>query len=1159
MRLNQKSLGQTDSGKVVNLLSNDVGRFDYVVISLHALWVLPFQVAIITFLLWQQVQISALAGIIAMAVVSLPFQGYLGKVAGQLRHFIAEKTDRRAKVMSEVVGGIQVIKMYSWEKSFEKVIKAARATEISDLTKSSYVRGILSSCMVFLERLTLFMTVICYVLLGNVITADKVYSMAQLFNTLQIAMAIYYPMAMSMGSETIISIKRLQAFLVLEEKETSNIEIIDENKIEIRNVTACWTPSIPTLTNISLKIQQGTLCAIIGPVGAGKSSLLQLLLGELPTKSGKIFLGGKVSYSSQEPWLFSSTVRNNILFGQPYVRDWYKKVVRVCCLEKDFDQFPVGDKSIVGERGVSLSGGQRARINLARAIYRRADVYLMDDPLSAVDTHVGRSLFDECICEHLAGKTRILVTHQLQYLKKADLIIVINDGKIEAQGNFEELLNSKLDFTKILGDHEELEEPEVHETERTVSPKLQYRSASVLSIAKSQISEYEDESQFNMAEEEMRDPSTSPLKEYIKAAKTTCGVLSLIIMLVAAQGICAGADYWVGFWTDQEQIRHSEYAHVVVSTTENTVIDHLRNESHPLHAYKYQVDNNGTEWSDPFGVMFEFFEEHNIVHKLLKTDYAMYFYGILIVFAVVLTLGRSMIFFKLCMLSSTHLHSNMFHSLLKAPMRFFDTNPSGRILNRFSKDMGAIDETLPRVLMDSVQIILVMSGSLVNISVTNPYMIIAMVILGIFFLKIREWFVTIAMDIKHLESSSKSPVFSQVSSTLNGIATIRASKTEDILIQEFDDHQDVHTSASFLTLACTSCFGLWLDIVCIFFTACVSFSFVFMYTYHSVSGSTVGLALSQSLILTGMLQYGMKATADVVQQLTSVERVLQYSKLDCEGPFETPQDSSVPKIWPSEGRIQFKYMSLRYVADDPPVLNRLNFVIQPGEKIGIVGRTGAGKSSLTAALFRLAPIEGSILIDGVDTKSIGLTDLRKRISIIPQEPVLFSATLRYNLDPFEEYEDDQLWKALDEVKLKDTVSSLDFMVAEGGNNFSLGQKQLICLARAILRNNKILVLDEATANVDQRTDSFIQETIRKKFKDCTVLTIAHRLNTIMDSDKVIVMSFGQMMEFDHPHVLLQIPNGHFHKMLLETGPSVTSRLKQIAEEAYANKQVDITK
>ncbi|XP_074034742.1 ATP-binding cassette sub-family C member 4 isoform X3 [Leptinotarsa decemlineata] len=1001
-RLNIKSLGETDSGKLVNLLSNDVSRFDYVVLLLHALWVLPFQVTLITFLLWQQVQISALVGIMTMAVVGLPLQGYLGgKVSGKLRKFIAEKTDFRVKVMSEVISGIQVIKMYTWEKSFKNIIKAARLTEISDITKSSYVRGMLSGCMVFLDKLTLFMTVICYVLLGNVITADRVFSMAQLFSILQTAMAIHYPIAMSMGSETRISISRVQAFMLLGERETSDIEMIKEKKIELRNVSASWTSSVPTLKNISLQIKPGTLCAIIGPVGSGKSSLLQ--------------------------------------------------------------------------------------------------------------------------------------------------------GKIEAQGNFEDLSKSELDFTKILGDHKESDKPDA---ETTGTPNLLSRTSSILSLAKSQISEHDDENECNLAEEEARDPTISPIKEYIKATKTTCGVATLIIMMVVAQGLCAGADYWVSFWTDQERIRHSEYAHVVDPTTENTVVYHLRNESTFSYNYKYEIVNNDTESSNPFGSMFESIEENHIIHKLLKTNYAMYIYGFLIVFAVILTLTRSFTFNKLCMLSSTHLHSNMFHSLLNAPMRFFDTTPSGKILNRFSKDMGAIDETLPRVMLDAIQIFLVMCGNLVNIGVTNPYMIIAMVLLGLLFLKIRQWFISTMMDIRHLESLTKSPVFSQITATLKGIETIRASKIEKILIQEFDDHQDIHTSAFHLSLACTYCFGLWLDILCLIFTACVSFSFVYMYSYSSVSGSSVGLALSQSLVLTGLLQFGMKATADVVQQLTSVERVLQYSRLDCEGPFETPQDSLLLKIWPTEGHIQFKCLSLRYVENDPPVLNDVNFVIQPGEKIGIVGRTGAGKSSLITALFRLAPIEGSIFIDGVDTKTIGLSELRKNISIIPQEPVLFSESLRYNLDPFGEFEDDELWKALDEVELREAVSSLDFMFGEGGNNFSLGQKQLICLARAILRNNKILVLDEATANVDERTDSFIQATIRKKFKDCTVLTIAHRLNTIMDSDKVIVMSFGHVLEFDHPHNLLQIPHGHFHKMLLETGPSVTSRLKQIAEEAYANKQVD---
>ncbi|KAG5885794.1 hypothetical protein JTB14_031511 [Gonioctena quinquepunctata] len=813
-----------------------------------------------------------------------------------------------------------------------------------------------------------------------------------------------------------------------------------------------------------------------------------------------------------------------------------------------FEQFPDGDKTVVGERGVSLSGGQRARINLARAIYRKANIYIMDDPLSAVDTHVGRHLFDECIYKHLEKKTRILVTHQLQYLKKADLIIVINEGQVEAQGSFEELSNSELDFTKMLVDEEESKNPE------DVGRLHRQRSLSIHSTTKSVISEVIDQSQLSINDEDMiSDPKATPFKEYMKATQSMCLLVLLIIVLILAQAACAGADYWVAFWTNQEEIRHTSLTNSepkIMFLTEKSYLEKY----FQSHAYTYRANHDkGMTLNDTAGI-FDYIEGDGTVHKLLKTNYSMYFYGSLIVLAIILTLFRAILYFKLCMMSSINLHSQMFHALLKAPMRFFDINPSGRILNRFSKDMGAIDETLPRTLLDAVQIVMVMAGILVNIAASNPYMIIAMVLFGVFFIKIREWFILTAKLIKHCESATKSPVFSHVNATLNGISTIRASRVEDIVIREFDDHQDTHTSASYLTIVCSSFFGLWLDIVCVVFTACVVFSFVLIYSVSSVSGSLVGLAISQCLILTGMLQYGMRQTAEVIQHLISIERVLQYTKLDTEGPFETPENSLPPKSWPSDGQVEFKDLSLTYISDDPPVLRSLNFTVLAGEKIGIVGRTGAGKSSLISALFRLAPTEGSILIDGLDTKTIGLIDLRKNISIIPQEPVLFSASLRYNLDPFNEFEDDKLWDALEEVELKDVISSLDFMVTEGGNNFSLGQKQLICLARAILRNNRILVLDEATANVDQRTDSFIQATIRRKFKDCTVLTIAHRLNTIMDSDKVLVMSFGHILEYDHPHELLQIPDGHFYKMLLETGPVITSKLKDIARDAYEEKQ-----
>ncbi|XP_056634781.1 putative uncharacterized protein DDB_G0282133 [Diorhabda sublineata] len=551
-----------------------------------------------------------------------------------------------------------------------------------------------------------------------------------------------------------------------------------------------------------------------------------------------------------------------------------------------------------------------------------------------------------------------------------------------------------------------------------------------------------------------------------------------------------------------------------------------------------------------FNNMYDYVIIDGSIQRLIKTDSALYIYGTLIILVVLLVLSRTFLYYMSCTMASENLHSTMFNKLLKAPMRFFDTNPSGRILNRFSKDIGCIDEILPRVLLDSVSIFLVMAGILINIVIANPIMIIILIILGSLYLKFRTWYMATAKTLKHLEGIAKSPVFSHVSSTICGIVTIRSSHSEEILINEFDRHQDVHTSAWYLTLACMNAFGLWLDLIVLIFLAIVTFSFVITASFTNVNGSMAGLAISQCMVLTGMLQYGMKQLAEVINNLTSVERVLQYTTLDNEGPFDTPKEKKPKGTWPRRGNIEFNNLYLKYVENEPPVLKNLNMIFKPGEKIGIVGRTGAGKSSLISALFRLAPLEGSILIDRVEIQNLGLTDLRKKISIIPQEPVLFSETLRYNLDPFGEFDDDKIWDALELVELKESVDSLDFMVAEGGANFSLGQRQLICLARAILKDNKILILDEATANVDQRTDSLIQATIRKAFKDCTVLTIAHRLNTIMDSDKVLVMSFGNMVEFDHPHKLLQIEDGYFHKLVMETSPTMAQELKNTAQKAY---------
>ncbi|KFB53213.1 AGAP003221-PA-like protein [Anopheles sinensis] len=1110
LRMSKKAAGQTPAGYMINLLSNDVSRLDYGFIYVHYVWVLPFQACFTCYLIWRRVQWAAIVGVVGLLVKTIPVQTGLSRLSSIIRMRVAKKTDQRVGIMNELIQGIQEVRQIRW---------------------ASYIRGIYLSTMVFTERSTLFLAIACCVIEGRAITADIVFPMAQFFNILQLTAAIFYPLAVSLGAEALVSIDRIQEFLALQEHDPQsassglkrNLNELHQSTedptrpaLELQNVTASWEETTEkTLKDISVSIGTGKLLAVIGPVGAGKSSLLQLLLGELPIQNGTATINGDVSYGSQEPWLFTGTVRNNILFGLPYDRQRYQAVVRHCALTTDFQQLPDGDKTVVGERGTSLSGGQRARVSLARAVYNSASIYLLDDPLSAVDSHVGKHLFDEVIGPrgYLAQKqkaTRVLVTHQVHFLQEADWIVIIEGGKIVTQGTYTELANGKVDFGKLLNcggkspseQEEDMLSSEIPEDEIPFidgvtldgykllkGSSVSLRGATPNSCASS-VAE-------NLGRQVAEDQAEGSISWRVWATYFLSGgnilmLMFTLFMLLFSQAIVSGSDYFVTYWTREEEER---------------------------------LTNPGT------------------VHTS-TVDY-LYTYGVIIIGVVLFTIFRGYLFFNICMKASRNLHDRMFARILTAPMRFFDTNPSGRILNRFSKDMGAIDELLPKAMIEAIQILLVMSGILTMITIVNPLLLLPLLGAVLLYAVALKLYLRPIQDLKRLEGITRSPVFSHLSATLSGLSTIRSSNAQEKIREEFDDLQNVHSAVWQLTMASNAALGLWLDCISTAFVACVTFSFIVL--HQDTYSANVGLAISQALILTGMVQYGIRQTTESIQQMTAVERVVQYT--------EIPSEQDPPKVppgdWPWKGQIQFHNMSLSYEQGMPPVLKNLELVIEPTWKVGIVGRTGAGKSSLIGALFRLARIDGRIMIDGIDTGVISLEALRSKISIIPQDPVLFSATIRYNLDPFSLYDDDMLWRAISEVELRSSISGLDYMVTEGGTNFSVGQRQLICLARAILRNNKILVLDEATANVDPQTDALIQKTIREKFKHCTVLTVAHRLHTVMDSDRILVMDAGVAREFDTPHRLLQQEDSILKDMVDATGPSESESLKRIAAETFA--------
>ncbi|XP_071628428.1 ATP-binding cassette subfamily C member 4-like [Temnothorax longispinosus] len=1193
LRLNRASMNQTGTGHITNLLSNDVARYDDVSAYLNFIWIMPIQIMITGTILWQKIGILVLIGFGLLLIMTLVVQGTFSVLSRKIRVMIAPLTDRRVQLMSELVAGIQVVKMYTWEKPFSKIVSMTRRLEINKIKLSSYVRATYLAIIISNSRLVFYFTLMLFVLIRNDGTANVTFEISMYFSYLDLIIGAYFPLALIALGESIVSTNRLEDFLLMNElnmeisekaprlqsksqnpSEATNVRnqidrCISKNEsnalselqglsdlpvyVKLQHVFANWISGQlpPILCNINLTVKQGQLCAVVGAVGSGKSSVLYLLLKELNISAGSVILTRdssknnfqdnlsngyyisnsnlRISYASQEPWLFGGTVKDNILFGQPYDKARYTQVTNVCALTKDFRQFPQGDMTMVSDRGVSLSGGQRVRINLARAVYRQADLYLFDDPLSAVDSRVAKHLYRKCITEYLHGKTRILVTNHLQFLKCADHIVVLDRGFVKMHGIYNELVQSNKDFIKMLDNLSDKEQKKEEDTSRVAS-EMSMREISItkrdsgLSTASSVHSDIDDSdyAENNPEEENVTCGRISGrvYKDYFHHGGNYFTLLMLLLLFVISQVATIGNDYWFSYFVNLEDVRRIE------NSSEAKQSANMYNNSFLGSIFTLNPDG------------------------LLSTMDAIYVYTFCFIVCVATTLFRNFLYMKICMNSSCNLHNTMLFNLLHARMSFFRTNPSGRILNRFSKDMGSMDELLPKAMLEALQIWCLVFRVIIVEAIIMQWMLIPIAVLCVLFYFMTKFYLRIAQDVKRLEDKTKSLLFSHVNATLNGLPTIRSSGAgiEKMMRRQFDVLQDRHSGMWYLFITCASAIGVFMDLILCLFLALVCVSLVLINEKDSVVDSEVGLAMWQLLVLIGWMHYGIKLSTETVSLMISVERVLQYTNLPQEGPIIS--DNPLPSTWPSQGQLILKDVTMKYHNNDPPVLKNLNVSIEPSWKVGVVGRTGAGKSSLISALFRLfnEGLEGKIKIDGRDTSTVGLSELRCKISIIPQEPVLFSESLRYNLDPFSQYDDVKLWEVLRQVELNDVA--LDQEIFYSGHNFSVGQRQLVCLARAILRNNRLLVLDEATANIDSHTAALIQDTIRSNFKECTVITIAHRLNTVIDSDRIIVMENGSIVEFGCPYELLHDkPKGYFSQMVEKTGNQMAQSLLEQAKKA----------
>ncbi|KAK7505594.1 hypothetical protein BaRGS_00003339 [Batillaria attramentaria] len=1023
-----------NTGEIVNFMSTDTDRIVNFCPSFHSFWSLPFQVAVSLYLLYEQVGVSFLAGL-GFAIILIPINRQLAIKIGQLSTRMMEQKDSRVKLMNEMLCGIRVLKFYAWEDHFTERINELRSKELHSLKGRKYLDAMCVYFWATTPVLISILTFTTYVLLGNKLTAAKVFTSLSLFLML-IAPLNAFPWVINGLMEAWVSLKRVQNFCSLKEVDHyhyySPLSGAGEGTVvHVQNGQFSWhempqcpqsAASVPVgeslshqtsrphgsleLSGIDVEIKQGQLVGVIGRVGCGKTSLLNALLAEMGRVRGSVSVQGLeegFALAAQESWIQNATLCDNILFHQPYDSTRYEAVVWACALTDDLKILPAGDQTEVGENGVTLSGGQKARLALARAVYQNKAIYLLDDPLAAVDAHVAQHLMQHCIMGLLRNKTRILCTHNVRFLAQADVVLFMEDGRIVEAGPPSQVL------------------PAVR-IDRDVNA--------------------EDES--------------SPVSFTARTA---------------------------GFAADASLKKHKRLVAVLLEAEDNV-------------------------------------------------SFYLTVYGVLAGANSVFTFMRAFLFAYGGICAARVLHRQLLASVLKAPVSFFDTTPIGRIINRFSSDLYAIDDSLPFQLNIFLAQIFGILGVLVITCYGLPWFMLCLIPLGFVYYRVQHYYRHTSRELKRLSSISLSPLYAHFSESIMGLATIRAFRQTDIFRQENMDRLTANQRAQYSTQAAARWLDLRLRMLGVVIVGSIAFIAVIQHHFQGVDPGLVGLAITYSLSVTNLLGGVVMFFTETEKQLVSVERAHHYiTSIPSE-----KWDGTLfpPSLWPKEGVVRYDRVHMRYRPGLPDALNGISFETQPGEKLGIVGRTGSGKSSLFLTLFRMVEIyDGEISVDGMNLKLLDLKDIRSHFAIIPQDPFLFSGSVRFNLDPTGCHCDDDLWAVLARCHLGEVVEmmgGLETDVGERGRHFSLGQRQLVCLARALLTKAKVLCIDEATASVDHETDSQVQMTIRSEFASSTVLTIAHRINTVMDSHRVLVMADGNVAELAPPAELLQNPQSQFYRL-----------------------------
>eukprot|EP01127_Copromyxa_protea_P009587 TRINITY_DN2277_c0_g1_i1.p1 TRINITY_DN2277_c0_g1~~TRINITY_DN2277_c0_g1_i1.p1 ORF type:complete len:1277 (+),score=324.69 TRINITY_DN2277_c0_g1_i1:241-3831(+) len=1085
-------LAGENSGKIVSLMTSDteiIGRnMPTIIFSISA----PIQVAAILYLLYQQIEYLCFVPV-GVIVLVIPITGVFGIKVYQYFEESQKSRDARIKAVNELTYAIRIVKFYAWEKAFEEKISKLREVEL-DALRSVYLwatamYGLLSIA----PDLATAVTFVLYGIINPIPDISVLFTSLNLLDQLRLAFFVL-PTSFTQVAQFLVTIRRIADFLLKPELERTSPEA-GPPKMEIIGGKFRWNEEAEAcvLQDINLCVEGNDLTMVVGAVGAGKSSLAYAFLGELPQIEGERKNSGEVCLVSQSAWILNATIRDNILFGLPYRHEFYQRVIKVSALVPDLEMMQHGDLTEIGERGINLSGGQKQRIAIARALYSNRDCYIFDDPLSAVDSHVGRHIFDQAIAEFLKDKPVLFITNQLQYLPEATNIVYLEGGKIEGQGNFRDLSDNHEKFAELMKDHGVFEDDtkenktSVEKVEETTEEKKDEGKDTFITDEEAEIGQVEWE----------------VYKFYMKSGGLLV-VVSCVFLFFQQGGLVAGT-WWLQYWPQSAAGPNP----------------------HPSHFY------------------LAIYSSLNVTASI----------SLLVFFATFLLWGVR---------ASDKLHKECLAGMIRSPTSFFDRTPIGRILARFSTDMTIVDVQLVFAGFAAVQSFASMVGVVTWMCIGAPFILIALPFFGYIYFKVQAYYRNTSIQMQRLESLSRAPLYSHFSETLQGVATIRAWHAEKRFLEENLTLIDKHNCDWYALKYASSWFGLFLYHIGNGMQAICFICIVCLRIYLRDSDFYDAGLMVATVSITPQLVWQLKQFAQNLTmtetQMNSVERIRQFVELPAEAPeisrfIEMPRKYKdvlhIPKDWPSGGKIEFKNVEMRYREDRPIVLKGISVSFNAREKIGIVGRTGSGKSTLMQVLFRMVELtSGNIYIDDVDIATLGLKELRSNLAIIPQEPTMFTGTVRYNVDPFNEYSDGEIWEALELSSLKKYITSLpnqlEDEVTENGANFSVGQRQLMCMARALLKNPKILLMDEATASVDMETDKVIQETIRKSFANATLLVIAHRINTIIDMDRILVLSDGKVVEFDTPRALLSNPDGVFTKMVKATGDSSAAFLKRIA-------------